>query len=205
MRSIKEIKEQLTQATAQLATLESVASRLDVFEDAERAVVEASLAGSKHDAERLVAKLQEEMVDGQSATLLEPLGIGLTEVLVKLTTDYPALRDSHGIQAAAYFKTPEDTEPTIVLSFRNRVSRVTRAGGGGRGQPQETEWGTFNPGQGCVIDNGPNHVGESFRSIGAAYSACHAPRGNGLPATAGIPSAIAWFKSAGYALRPNGS
>ena len=131
MRSIKEIKEQLTQATAQLATLDTLATKLDVFEKAERAVVEASLAGSKHDAERLVAKLQEEMVDGQSATLLEPLGIGLTEVLVKLTTDYPALRDSHGIQAAAYFKTPEDTEPTIVLSFRNRVSRVTRAGNGG--------------------------------------------------------------------------
>src|SRR3989304_1327666 len=94
MRSIKEIKEQLTQATAQLATLDTLATKLDVFEAAERAVVEESLAGSKHDTERLVAKLQEEMVDGQSAALLEPLGIGLTEILNKLTTDYPALRDS---------------------------------------------------------------------------------------------------------------
>ena len=131
MRSIKEIKEQLTQATAQITTLDTLATKLDVFEAAERAVVEESLAGSKQDAERLVAKLQEELVDGQSAALLAPLGTGLTEILNKLTTDYPALRDSHGIQAAAYFKTPEDTEPTIVLSFRNRVSRVTRGGNGG--------------------------------------------------------------------------
>ena len=143
MRSIKEIKEQLTQATAQLATLDTLATKLDVFEAAERAVVEESLAGSKHDAERLVAKLQEEMVDGQSAALLEPLGIGLTEILNKLTTDYPALRDSHGIQAAAYFKTPEDVEPTIVLSFRNRVSRVTRGGNGGGGRAITVDGTTY--------------------------------------------------------------
>ena len=143
MRSIKEIKEQLTQATAQVATLDAVASRLDVFEKAERAVVEESLAGSKQDAERLIAKLQEELVDGQSAALLAPIGTGMAEILAKLVTEYPALRDSHGIQAAAYFKTPEDAEPTIVLSFRNRVSRVTRGGGNGGGKREITVDGTL--------------------------------------------------------------
>ena len=65
MRSIKEIKEQLTQATAQLATLESVASRLDVFEDAERAVVEASITASQDTAKREIATLQDEMASGK--------------------------------------------------------------------------------------------------------------------------------------------
>src|SRR3990167_11302046 len=131
MRSIKEIKEQLTQATAQLATLDTLATKLDVFEKGERAVVEASLAGSHQDAERLVAKLQEEMVDGQSATLLKPLEDGGTAIFEDLVKQYPALTDSHGIQLAVYRK---DGTTIAVSSFRNRVSRVTRGNGGGKSE-----------------------------------------------------------------------
>ncbi len=174
MRSFKEIKDQLTQATTQLATLESVASRLDVFEAAEREVVEESLAGSKADAERLIAKLQEELIDGQSAKMLEPIGEGLTATLVKLVTEYPALRDTHGIQAAAYFKTPEDTEPTVVLSFRNRVSRVAHSGNGGGKSPITVD-GTVYPSAAAAHRAffGDNAPGMNRAAIAKKLSANH--------------------------------
>ena len=131
MRRIKETKEQLTQATAQLATLESVASRLDVFEDAERAVVEASIAASQDTAKREIATLQDEMASGTAATIMAPVGDGAKTAHMKIVGDFPALRDTHVSQYAVYFNKPEDAEPTVVLTFKNRVSRVTRAGNGG--------------------------------------------------------------------------
>ena len=130
MRSIKEIKEQLTQATAQLATLESVASRLDVFEDAERAVVEASIAASQETAKREIATLQDEMAGGTAITLMTPVGEGGKAAHVKIVSEFPALRDTHVSQYAIWYDKPEDVEPTVVLTFKNRVSRVTRNGGG---------------------------------------------------------------------------
>jgi len=131
MRSIKEIKEQLTQATAQLATLESVASRLDVFEAAERAVVEASITASQDTARREIATLQDEMASGTATTIMAPVGDSAKAAHVKIVGDFPALRDTHVSMYAVYFDKPEDTEPTAVLTFKNRVSRVTRGGNGG--------------------------------------------------------------------------